>query len=50
MSLKKIDDKTAEFEEKIIVEPSVVKELMDGQHDLGPDVIIAKSKQPILNK
>jgi hypothetical protein len=32
-----------EFEDKIIVESSIVQELIDGKHDLGPGVKIGKS-------
>ena len=33
-----------EFEDKIIVESSIIQELIDGKHDLGPNVKIGKSK------
>jgi hypothetical protein len=39
-----------EFEYKVIVDKSIVSELTKGKHDLGQDVKIAESKQPIFDK
>ena len=49
MPFKSETDGSYEFEFKIIVDKSTVQELIDGKLDLGIEVKIEKSKEPILD-